>query len=74
MDNHKFPYADVQTFCEIFETNNTFSVESDLFFTMGISEIYFGDLEEFSVLKEYQDTAKFKIKAHSIKPLEYFLN
>jgi hypothetical protein len=74
MDNHELPYADMQTFREIFEANNTFTVESDLFYTLGINEIYFDKIEEFSVLKDYQDTAKFKLKALSIKPLEYFLN
>jgi hypothetical protein len=74
MENHAFPYDRMREFREIFEAQNTFKVESDLFYTLGIDEIYFEKIEEFEVLKEYQDTVKFKVKAWSVKPLEYFLN
>ena len=74
MDNHQYPSSKMRSFRTIFETNDIFDVlESQIFEDLGIQSIYIENLEELKVLDDYQDTIQYKMTAHSIKPLEFFI-
>ena len=58
----------------MFEVNNSFEVfDCDIMADLGIENIYIDKLNELKVLMEYQDTIKYKLIAHSIKPVEFFI-
>lgn len=74
MENHQYPQTKMQEFREMFEVNNSFEVlDCDILADLGIENIYIGKLNELNVLMEYQDTIKYKLTAHSIKPVEFFI-
>lgn len=73
-DNHQYPSSKMRSFKSIIETNDVFDVlDSQIFEDLGIKSIYIEDLTELKVLEDYQDTIQFKMKAYSIKPLEFFI-
>ena len=74
MENHQYPQTKMQEFREMFEINNTFEVlDCDILADLGIENVYIDKLNELKVLMEYQDTIKYKLIAHSIKPVEFFI-
>lgn len=74
MENHQYPRAKMQEFREMFEVNNSFEVfDCDILADLGIENIYFERITKLEVMKDYQDTIKYQMKAHSIKPVEFFI-
>lgn len=74
MENHQYPRAKMQEFREMFEVNNSFEVfDCDILADLGIENIYFESIDSLEVLKDYQDTVKYKLTARSIKPVEFFI-
>lgn len=73
MDNHWYPGELLKTVSDMFAINDTFEVCGQVFDDLGISELYFDDLSDISFLEGYVDTIKFKLKAKSIKPAEFFM-
>lgn len=74
MENHQYPRAKMQEFREMFEVNNSFEVyDCDILSDLGIENIYFDKVDSLSVLLDFQDTAKYKLTAYSIKPIEFFI-
>ena len=74
MEDHQFPYEKMTKINELFEANTTFEVwDSDILASLGIEQMYFDKIEDLKVLQEYPDTIAFKLTAHSIKPLEFFI-
>lgn len=74
MESHQYPQTKMQELREMFEVNNSFEVfDCDIMADLGIENIYIDKLNELKVLMEYQDTIKYKLIAHSIKPVEFFI-
>ena len=74
MENHQYPQTKMQEFREMFEVNNSFEVlDCDIMADLRIENIYFDNVKDLKVLAEYQDTIKYKLTAHSIKPVEFFI-
>ena len=74
MESHQYPQTKMQELREMFEVNNSFEVlDCDIMADLGIENIYLEKIDELKVLLEYQDTIKYKLTAHSIKPVEFFL-
>ena len=74
MESHQYPKTTMQELREMFEVNNSFEVfDCDIMADLGIENIYIDKLNELKVLMEYQDTIKYKLIAHSIKPVEFFI-
>ncbi len=74
LENHQYPQAKMREFREMFEVNNSFEVlNCDIMADLGIENIYFEQITELKVLKDYQDTIQYKMVAHSIKPIEFFM-
>ena len=53
--------------------SNTEEMKRDIMGALGIEQMYFENIEDLKVLESYHDTVEFKIKAYSIKPIEFFL-
>ena len=53
--------------------SNTEVMNSDIMGALGIEQMYFEKIDELKVLESYHDTVEFKIKAYSIKPINFFL-
>lgn len=74
LENHQYPQTKMQELREMFEVNNAFEVlDCDIMADLGIENIYLEKIDELQVLIDYQDTVKYKMTAHSLKPLEFFL-
>lgn len=74
MENHQYPYEKMVKIKELFEANTTYEVwDCDILAGLGIEQVYFDKMEELKVLKEFPDTIEFKLTAHSIKPVEFFI-
>lgn len=75
LDNHVYPSEKMRQLREMFEVNDTFEVlDCRLLEDLGIQSIYFDKIEDFGLNeKTYADTIKYKLTAHSIKPLEFFV-
>ena len=74
LENHQFPMQKLYELRELFEANATFEVmNSDIMGALGIEQMYFEKIDELKVVEAYQDTVAFKFKAHSIKPIEFFI-
>ena len=59
---------------ELFELNNSFEVlDCDIMADLGIENLYIEQVSELKVLADYQDTIKYKLTAHSLKPVEFFM-
>jgi hypothetical protein len=73
-DSHLYPGEKIRGLRDLFEANVIWNVlECDLMNDLGIQSLYFYDLQELSVLQDYPDTVKYKLKAKSIKPVEFFI-
>lgn len=74
MENHQYPQTKMQEFRELFEVNNSFEVlDCDIMADLGIENLYIEQVSELKVLADYQDTIKYKLTAHSLKPVEFFM-
>ncbi|WP_367867896.1 DUF6046 domain-containing protein [Pedobacter sp. WC2423] len=71
MAKHQFPKAEVRTMNEFFEVDAALVVESELFDTLGIKNMYVTDFEIAGVAG-YADTMQYTLSARSIKPIEFF--
>lgn len=72
--SHDYPQQKIVDFAKMYESNATYDVvECTLLHDLGIYAIYFENLPSFSVLKDFPDTAKYQLKAKSIKPAELSL-
>ena len=73
-DNHQYPQSKLQELREMFEVNNAFEVlDCDIMADLGIENLYIEQISELECLVDYQDTVKYKLTAHSLKPVEFFL-
>lgn len=70
--NHWYPGDLMKQVKQLFEVNDTFKITGTVFDDLDIREIYFTDLSDFSFVEGFNDTMKFKLKARSIKPAEFF--
>jgi len=72
--SHDYPQQKIVDFAKMYEYNTTFDVvECTLLHDLGIFAIYFENLPKLEMLKEFPDTAKYTLKAKSIKPAELTL-
>ena len=73
-DNHQYPQSKLPELREMFEVNNAFEVlDCDIMADLGIENLYIEQISELECLVDYQDTVKYKLTAHSLKPVEFFL-
>jgi hypothetical protein len=72
MENHHYPYDQVGEINRLFELKATLKVSSQLFNELGISELYFTDLE-LSALEGFVDTQPFVLTARSHVATEILL-
>jgi len=64
----------MRLFRNLFEANTTYEVwDCDILTDLGIEQLYFEKIDELKVLEAYQDTVNYKLVAHSIKPVEFFI-
>ncbi|MBP1630871.1 MAG: hypothetical protein H6Q15_1764 [Bacteroidetes bacterium] len=74
MSEHQYPSSKLQLFREMFEINAIFEViDSQILADLGILSIYIETISELKMVEGYDDTVKYKMKAVSIKPLEFFI-
>ena len=74
LDAHEYPSEKVQKIRKLFEINDILEViDNRICDDWGIQSIYIEDMGELKVVEGYNDTVKYKLKANSIKPLEFFI-
>lgn len=74
LQNHQYPASELRQLREMFETNTTYEVwDCDILADLGVEQMYFEKVADLKVLEDYQDTVKYKLTAHSIKPVEFFI-
>lgn len=74
LENHDYPSDHLREFAKMVEVNTTYEVwDCDILADLGIEQLYFEKIDELKVLEEYQDTVSYKLTAHSIKPVEFFI-
>lgn len=74
LDEHSYPSERVQKLRELFEINDILEVlECKIMDDLNIQSLYLENLEELKFVEGYNDTIAYKMKAHSIKPLEFFI-
>ena len=74
LENHDYPSDRLREFAKMFEANTTYEVwDCDILADLGIEQLYFEKIDELKVLEAYQDTVSYKLVAHSIKPVEFFI-
>ena len=74
LDEHSYPSDKVQQLRALFEINDILEVmDNQICEDLRIQSIYFESLEKLEIVQGFNDTMQFKIKAHSIKPLEFFI-
>ena len=72
-ENHQFPLDKMQQLRKAFEVADSFEVSGQLFDSLGISSIYFTEVN-FAGMQGYQDTVSYTLQSRSIKPVEFYLN
>jgi len=70
--NHNYPSQKVRTLISVFNTDDMWEVESEIFQDHGIRSIYFEQIDSEGV-ESFDDTWSYTLKAFSIKPVEFFL-
>lgn len=74
LDEHSYPSDRVQQLRELFEINDILEVlECKIMDDLNIQSLYLENLDELKFVEGYNDTIAYKMKAHSIKPLEFFI-
>lgn len=74
LENHWYPSNKLQQFREMFGVNDVFEVlDCKLLHDLGINSLYITDIGKLDFVEEYNDTIKYKLKAKSIKPVEFFM-
>ena len=74
LDAHTYPSDKVQQLRALFEINDILEVmDNQICEDLRIQSIYIDDLQELKFVEGFNDTIKFKMKAYSIKPLEFFI-
>lgn len=74
VENHWFDSNALLTIKNLFNVNDTYEVIGDIFQALDITEVYFTALQNLEIVDGYNDTIKFKLKAKSIKPSEFFIS
>lgn len=69
LENHLYPKELFQKISEMFSEWGTFSVESELFLDLGITEVFFDSDFELSFVEGFADTVKFSVSAISTEPV-----
>jgi hypothetical protein len=70
--NHRYPSSQMIKLREFFDVAAPFAVEGQMFDDLGISSIYFTQVD-ISGVAGYEDTVQYSIDARSIRPVEFFL-
>jgi len=74
LSEHGYPGDKIKQFREMFEINDILEVlDCQLLDDLGIKSLYFDSIEEMKFVEGYNDTVMYKIKAYSIKPVEFFI-
>lgn len=61
----------LSTIKKLVDVNDTFKVVGDIFYDLGIHQIYIEKLDDLSFVEGYNDTVKYKFTARSIMPAEF---
>lgn len=72
MENHNFPIGRLEQINKIFEVNGVWSVDSEILQAVGVSAIYFKDVQ-IDFVEGYEDTIAYTFTTRAIRPLEYQL-
>lgn len=72
MENHEFPIDKLEQINKIFEANEVWSVDSQILQAVGVSAVYFKDIQ-IDFVEGYEDTISYTFTARAILPLEYQL-
>lgn len=74
LDEHTYPSDKVQRLRELFEINDILEVlDNKICDDLGIQSLYIENLTKFDFVQGFNDTVAYKLKANSIKPLEFFI-
>lgn len=73
-EEHHYPQEQLRKFRELFEVNAMFDVlDCEVLDDIGVRSLYIENLESLNFVEGYQDTVKYKLKAKSIQPVEFFI-
>ncbi len=71
---HSYPSEKVIELRKLFEINDILEVvDNQIMEDLNIQSIYIENIESFKIVDGFNDTMQFKIKAYSIKPIEFFI-
>ena len=74
LDEHSYPSDRVQRLRELFEINDILEViDCKIMDDLNIQSLYLNSIDELKFVDGYNDTMSYKLKAYSIKPLEFFI-
>lgn len=73
MQNHQFPLEKLEQLRKAFEVPDSFEVSGEIWQALGISDIYFDDVE-IAGLAGFSDTVTYSLTAKSIIPVQFYLN
>ena len=73
MEEHHYPQELVTTVHDLFEAPGTFKVNSEIFYDLGITEIFFDNDFEVSFVEGYVDTVKYRAHAIAVSSAEFLL-
>ena len=73
VEEHQYPGALLSEINEMFSVGGTFRVTSDIFYDLGIKDIFFKDGFEVNFVEGYADTVKFSVEAISTAPAQFIV-
>lgn len=73
MEEHQYPGALLSEINDMFSMGGTFQVTGDIFYDLGIKDIFFKDGFEVNFVEGYTDTVKFSVEAISTAPAQFLI-
>jgi hypothetical protein len=71
MDEHQYPGQLLSSVHEMFAEPGTFKAIGDIFYDLGIDEIFFEDDFSVEFVEGYADTVKYSVRATQVVPVEF---